>query len=65
VCVAKDWAVLQARFVITRLVLALDLRVPPSFNAAKFRASYRNHRSVHFEEPLLVQATSRCDVLQV
>ncbi|KAI0028696.1 cytochrome P450, partial [Vararia minispora EC-137] len=64
ICVAKDWALLQARFVTARLVLTLDLALPPpeDFDKDRFYASYRNHRSTSFGLPFAVEARARHEV---
>ncbi|KAA1466944.1 cytochrome P450 [Dentipellis sp. KUC8613] len=62
VCVAKRFSLQEIRFVIARLVLTLDMRLPPSFDAEEFLRAVRHTRTTFFNKPLLVAVSRRVRV---
>ena len=64
VCVAKAFAYQEMRYVIARLVLALDFSLAKSFDPKAFRDGIVNMRTTFLETPLLVKVQKR-DGLEV
>ncbi|KAF8590792.1 cytochrome P450 [Ramaria rubella] len=62
-CVARSFAYQELRFVLTRIVLTLDMRLPESFDIKAFRDGILNMRTTVLERPLMVIATKRPGVI--
>jgi hypothetical protein len=61
ICVAKNFAYHEMRYVLARLLLAFDMSLPASFDARRFREKVYNKRTTGLGEPLLAIAKSRTE----
>ncbi|KAF8529305.1 cytochrome P450 [Hysterangium stoloniferum] len=61
-CVARNFAYQQLRFVVARLVLTVDMKLPPSFDVQAFRDGILNMRTTILDKPLMVQAALRSKI---
>ena len=59
VCVAKNFAVQEMRYVLAYLVLTFDMSLPTWFEPDQWLAGMRNMRTTIFDKPLFVKATRR------
>jgi hypothetical protein len=61
-CVAKNFAYQEMRFVVARLVLTFNMSLPDSFDVEGFRDGILNIRTTVLEKPLMARATTRPDL---
>jgi len=59
ICVAKNFALQEMRYVISRIVLSFDMTFAPGFNAQAWLKGFRNMRTTFFDKPLLVKSVRR------
>ena len=59
VCIAKSFAYQEMRYVVARLVLALDITVADNFDPKAFRNGILNMRTTILETPLMVKVNRR------
>lgn len=58
-CVAKSFAYQEMRYVLARLVLAYEMRLPPNFDTEGFRRGILNMRTTMLENALWVHVERR------
>jgi cytochrome P450 len=58
-CVARAFAYQELRFVVARLILTVDMQLPPSFDVEAFKDGIFNMRSTVLKKPLMVQTMLR------
>ncbi|KAI0750011.1 cytochrome P450 [Daedaleopsis nitida] len=58
-CIGKALAYQQMRLALSRLILALDMELPPGFDATGFRAGILNMRTMFLEKKLYVKCSPR------
>lgn len=59
VCVAKAFAYQEMRYVIARIVLALDVTLADGFDQEAFKAGILNTRTTILKQPLMVNVRRR------
>ena len=58
-CVAKAFAHQEMRYVLTRLALTYDMRLPEGFDCEAFRNGILNMRTTVLQKELVVRADRR------
>ncbi|KIJ54456.1 hypothetical protein M422DRAFT_58037 [Sphaerobolus stellatus SS14] len=58
-CVAKNFAYHQMRYVLSRLVLTLDMSLPVNFDGRGFEDGFLNMRTNVLDKPLMMQVSRR------
>ncbi|TFK91285.1 cytochrome P450 [Polyporus arcularius HHB13444] len=61
-CVARNFAYQEMRFVLARLILAYDMKLPAEFDIQGFRDGILNMRTTLLEKKLVVRVTRRSGV---